>query len=64
MIKAKFARFKFKDFSSTFKHLICFQALSRALKFLFRIQGFLKHAMDPWEKEGRKGVPGRSIALL
>jgi len=24
---SKFARFKFKDFSSTFKHLICFQAL-------------------------------------
>ena len=37
---AKFARFKFKDFSSTFKHLICFQALSRALKFLFKIQAF------------------------
>jgi len=39
---AKFARFKFKDFSSTFKHLICFQALSRALKFLFQIQAFSK----------------------
>jgi len=37
---SKFARFKFKDFSSTFKHLICFQALSRALKFLFQIQAF------------------------
>jgi len=37
---AKFARFKFKDFSSTFKHRICFQALSRALKFLFKIQAF------------------------
>ena len=30
---SKFARFKFKDFSRIFKHLICFQALSRALKF-------------------------------
>jgi len=36
----KFAKFTFKDFSSTFKHLICFQALSRALKFLFQIQAF------------------------
>ena len=26
--------------SRTFKHLICFQALSRALKFLFQIQAF------------------------
>jgi len=31
---SKFARIKFKDFSSTFKHLICFQALSRALTVL------------------------------
>ena len=30
----------FQQFSSTFKHLICFQALSRALKFLFQIQAF------------------------
>jgi len=30
----------FEEFSSTFKHLICFQALSRALKFLFQIQAF------------------------
>jgi len=30
----------FRGFSSTFKHLICFQALSRALKFLFQIQAF------------------------
>ena len=38
---SKYVTFKFKDFqgfSSTFKHLICFQALSRALKFLFQIQ--------------------------
>ena len=37
---SKFARFKFKDYSSIFKHLICFQALLRALKFLFQIQAF------------------------
>ena len=30
----------FQGFSTTFKHLICFQALSRALKFLFQIQAF------------------------
>ena len=30
----------FQGFSSTFRHLICFQALSRALKFLFQIQAF------------------------
>jgi len=30
----------FQGFSSTFKHLICFQALSRALKFLLQIQAF------------------------
>jgi len=46
-----FARFKFKDFSSTFKHLICFQALSRALKFLFQIQAFSSISQaryEPW----------------
>jgi len=41
----------FQGFSSTFKHLICFQALSRALKFLnskFKhFQRSLKHAMNP-----------------
>ena len=40
----------FQGFSSTFKHLICFQTLSRVLKFLFQIQafqGFLKHTMNP-----------------
>jgi len=40
---SKFARFTFKDFSSIFKYfqaLICFKALSRALKFLFQIQAF------------------------
>ena len=39
-----------QGFSSTFKHLICFQALSRALKFYSKFrhfQGFLKHAMNP-----------------
>jgi len=54
MIKAKFAKFKFKDFSgfsSTFKHLICFQALSRALKFLFQIQVISRISQarcEPW----------------
>jgi len=36
--------------SSTFKHLSCFQALSRALIFFPKFkhfQGFLKHAMNP-----------------
>ena len=40
----------FQGFSSTFKHLICFQTLSSVLKFLFQIQafqGFLKHTMNP-----------------
>ena len=49
MIKAKFARFKFKDFSSTFKHLICFQALSRAMKFLFLIQAFSRISQARYE---------------
>jgi len=43
VIECKFAtylRFKFKDFPRTFKHLICFQALSRALSLLFKIQAF------------------------
>ena len=64
----KFARFKFKDFSSrpTFKHLICFQALSRALKFLFQIQEFWRISQACYEPlpsvlwrcwlGGRKGI--------
>ena len=32
---------KFKEFSSTFKDLPCFQALSRALNFKNRIQALL-----------------------
>jgi len=46
MIKAKFQNLQdlnsmtFQGFSSTFKHFICFQALSSALKFLFQIQAF------------------------
>jgi len=58
MIIAKFQNLQdlnsgtFQGFSSTFKHLFCFQALSRALKFLVQIQipnfqGFLKQAMNP-----------------
>jgi len=49
---SKYARFKFKDFqgfSSTFKHLICFQALSRALKFLFQIQAFSRISQARYE---------------
>ena len=41
----------FQGFSSTFKHLICFQALSRALKFLFQIQAFSRTSQagyEPW----------------
>ena len=46
---SKFARFKFKDFSRIFKHLICFQALSRALKFLFQIQAFSRISQARYE---------------
>jgi len=46
---AKFARFKFKDFSRIFKHLICFQALSRALKFLFQIPAFSRISQARYE---------------
>jgi len=46
---SKFATFKFKDFSSTFKHLICFQALSKALKFLFQIQAFSRISQARYE---------------
>jgi len=44
----------FQRFASTFKHLICFQALSRASKFLFQIQAFsrISHARyEPCWKE-------------
>jgi len=39
----------FQGFSSTFKHLICFQALSRALKFLFQIQAFSRISQARYE---------------
>jgi len=39
----------FQGFSSAFKHLICFQALSRALKFLFQIQAFSKISQARYE---------------
>ena len=39
----------FQEFSSTFKHLICFQALSRALKFLFQIQAFSRISQARYE---------------
>ena len=38
-----------QGFSSTFKHLICFQALSRALKSLFQIQAFPKISQARYE---------------
>jgi len=39
----------FQVFSSTFKHLICFKALSRALKFLFQIQAFSRISQAHYE---------------
>ena len=47
----------FQGFSSTFKHLICFQALSRALKFLFQIQAFSRISQacnEPWIQDGSR----------
>ena len=48
----------FQGFSSTFKHLICFQAVSRALKFLnskFKhFQRSLQHAMNPDYRCGQR----------
>jgi len=38
-----------QGFSSTFKHLICFQALSRALKFLFQIQALSRISQARYE---------------
>jgi len=39
----------FQGFSSTIKHLICFQALSSALKFLFQIQAFSRISQARYE---------------
>ena len=39
----------FQGFSSTFKHLICFQELSRALKSLFQIQAFPRISQARYE---------------
>jgi len=39
----------FRGFSSTFKHLICFQALSRAFKFLFQIHAFSRISQARYE---------------
>jgi len=36
---SKYGTFKFKDFSRTFKDLLCFQGLLRAWNFFFIIQG-------------------------
>ena len=43
----------FQGFSSTFKHFICFQALSRALKFLFQIQAFSRISQACYEQMSR-----------
>jgi len=43
----------FQGFSTTFKHLICFQTLSMALIFFSKfkhLQGFFKHIMNPDKK--------------
>ena len=45
---SKFARFKFKDFSRIFKHLICFKHFQGPWSFYSKFkhfQGFLKHDM-------------------
>ena len=39
----------FEGFSSTFQHLICFQALSRALKFLLQIQAISRISQARYE---------------
>ena len=55
LIKAKFQNLQdlhsrtFQGFSSTFKHLICFQTLSRALKFLFQIRAFSRISQARYE---------------
>ena len=49
---SKFAEFKFKDFSRTFKYFqapYLFQALSRAVKFLFQIQAFSRISQACYE---------------
>ena len=47
----------FQGFSSTFKHLICFQALSRALKYLFQIQAFSRISQAHYEPCKSKSYP-------
>ena len=55
LIKAKLQNLQdlhsrtFQGFSSTFKHLICFQTLSRALKFLFQIRAFSRISQARYE---------------
>ena len=54
----------FQGFWSTFKHLICFQALSRALKFLLKIQAFSMISQahyEPWTEQ--KQMP-RNVSVL
>jgi len=72
MIKAKLQNlqdlnsrtFQRKDFSSTFKHLICFQALSRALKFLFQIQAFSRISQACYETVYQKRSVGGGGMLI
>ena len=47
----------FQGFPSTFKHLICFQALSRALKFSFQIQAFSRISQARYEPCLCKSAP-------
>ena len=49
----------FQGFSTTFKHLICFQALSRALKFLFQSQAFSRIYQARYEPCGLWCPPPR-----
>ena len=52
-IQARLNSTTFQGFSSTFKHPICFQALSMALKFLFQIQAFSRISQaryEPWSE--------------
>jgi len=47
---SKYGTYKFKDFPRTFKDLLCFQGLSRALNFFSKFkdfQGLLKDPMNP-----------------
>jgi len=53
----------FQGFSSTFKHLICFQALSRALKFLPQIQAFSRISQARYEPYVKNWVMGAGVVI-